>query len=299
MLIKCIVKNNLNKTLGYDVIDNNGSLHECVSIEKLVNCNFDNATYVGGKNPYLRGKKELPVRVSKDNIVTLYHGSNIVIDKVIYGAGKNDNDYGKGFYTTQDKKRAEEWAGLQRGDSVCNEYELNTEGLKVCNLDDFGPLVWIATVMRGRGLHDLNIDKVVASRFCDKYAIDISKYDIIIGYRADDSFFRIVEAFANRVLTVTDVVNCFYKAKLGIQVCLKTRRAFSKLKFIRSSKVSDTIVKYALNNDRNARNTAKVFINNKRNALIDKNMEGVGKLGIVDCINTNYRYSKERGLYVG
>lgn len=31
----------------------------------------------------------------------LYHGSNHIIDKPLYGAGKKHNDYGIGFYCTE------------------------------------------------------------------------------------------------------------------------------------------------------------------------------------------------------
>ena len=37
-----------------------------------------------------------------DNTIILYHGSNKIIKKPVYGAGKRYNDYGSGFYCTQD-----------------------------------------------------------------------------------------------------------------------------------------------------------------------------------------------------
>ena len=37
-----------------------------------------------------------------NNTIILYHGSNKIIKKPVYGAGKRYNDYGSGFYCTQD-----------------------------------------------------------------------------------------------------------------------------------------------------------------------------------------------------
>ena len=39
----------------------------------------------------------------------LYHGSKDIIEKPQYGSGKLHNDYGKGFYCTEDKGMASEW----------------------------------------------------------------------------------------------------------------------------------------------------------------------------------------------
>ena len=40
----------------------------------------------------------------------IYHGSINIIEKPIYGYGSPYNDYGLGFYCTQEKEKAMEWA---------------------------------------------------------------------------------------------------------------------------------------------------------------------------------------------
>ena len=40
----------------------------------------------------------------------IYHGSVQIIEKPQYGAGRKDNDYGLGFYCTEDIELAKEWA---------------------------------------------------------------------------------------------------------------------------------------------------------------------------------------------
>ena len=40
----------------------------------------------------------------------LYHGSDSIVKSPEYGKGKFYNDYGRGFYCTENKELAKEWA---------------------------------------------------------------------------------------------------------------------------------------------------------------------------------------------
>ena len=56
----------------------------------------------------------------------LYHGSKNIIQKPQYGVGNRHNDYGLGFYCTENKELAKEWActsPLSAG--FANEYLLD------------------------------------------------------------------------------------------------------------------------------------------------------------------------------
>ena len=44
----------------------------------------------------------------------LYHGSSAESFKSAFGLGRDDHDYGRGFYTTADIDLAREWAAGQR-----------------------------------------------------------------------------------------------------------------------------------------------------------------------------------------
>ena len=48
-----------------------------------------------------------------ENIITVYHGSDKIIEKPEYGKGHMYNDYGVGFYLTKEKDLAGEWAVLR------------------------------------------------------------------------------------------------------------------------------------------------------------------------------------------
>lgn len=167
----------------------------------------------------------------KENILKLYHGSDHIVAKPEYGKGKGDNDYGSGFYTTADIDRAKEWASVN-GDvsAVCNAYEINTDELNVLQLDDYGPLAWIAEIITHRGARG-ELSMVLANKFIERYKIDTSNADIIIGYRADDSYMDIVDAFLQNQLNVEEVERLFHKGNLGKQVFIKSEKAFHMLQF--------------------------------------------------------------------
>ena len=87
------------------------------------------------------------------NKIQVYHGSDHIIKTPIYLGGKDDNDYGNGFYTTEYEDRAKSWAALNGNPSrsIVNKYELDLDGLNVLNLADFGVLAWIAEVVSNPG----------------------------------------------------------------------------------------------------------------------------------------------------
>ena len=49
----------------------------------------------------------------------LYHGSDHVIEKPEFGAGKKHNDYGKGFYCTENQEPEEDQGRKYIGLRVC------------------------------------------------------------------------------------------------------------------------------------------------------------------------------------
>ena len=67
----------------------------------------------------------------------LYHGSQFIVENPEYGKGKPHNDYGRGFYCTQNIELAKEWvAKSDEGMGFVNCYELNPSGLDILRLND-------------------------------------------------------------------------------------------------------------------------------------------------------------------
>lgn len=67
-----------------------------------------------------------------NNNKKLYHGSSKVVEHPIFRFGKSDNDYGSGFYTTEDYDKAVSWALLNGNEEAfVNYYELNFKNLNI------------------------------------------------------------------------------------------------------------------------------------------------------------------------
>jgi hypothetical protein len=66
----------------------------------------------------------------------------------------------------------------------------------------------------------------------DKYLIDVDAFDVIIGYRADDSYFRFPEAFVRSEITLESLNKIFRAGNLGKQYVLVSERAFKLIHFL-------------------------------------------------------------------
>ena len=61
----------------------------------------------------------------------LFHGSEKIIEKPVFGRGNIKNDYGRGFYCTENEELAKEWACSNNHDGFANKYEFDMDGLNV------------------------------------------------------------------------------------------------------------------------------------------------------------------------
>ena len=82
----------------------------------------------------------------------IYHGSDHIIEKPLYGSGKPYNDYGVGFYCTEDPDMAKEWGVSREKSGYANRYEIDCDGLKSLNLNAEGLCVlhWLAVLLQNR-----------------------------------------------------------------------------------------------------------------------------------------------------
>ena len=190
--------------------------------------------------------------------IILYHGSSKRIERPIYGKGKIYNDYGQGFYCTKHIELAKEWACNEGVDGFVNEYELETDGLKILDLSskEYTILHWLALLVDNRRFR---VSTPVMRRglqwLKDHFLIDISDYDLIIGYRADDSYFSFARAFISNEISLNQLSFAMRLGKLGEQYVLKSEKAFNQLSF-KSFESADNNIYYARrkNRDDEARN---------------------------------------------
>lgn len=165
-------------------------------------------------------------------MIKVFHGSDHIIKIPRYMGGKTDNDYGNGFYTTEYEERARSWATLNGNPqkSIVNMYQLDLDGLNILDLNERGVLAWIAEVVSNRGTNQ-EAASIVGERLVELYAPNHDGYDIIKGYRADDSYFSFAQDFINGTISYRQLNNAMYLGKLGIQYVLKSKEAFNRIVF--------------------------------------------------------------------
>lgn len=166
--------------------------------------------------------------------IVLYHGSSRIIEHPVFGEGKTYNDYGLGFYCTENAEIAKEWACTEGVSGYANRYELATEGLKVLNLTDdrYSVLNWMAILMENRQFRLASpIEQRGRDYLIRNFLPDYKKYDAIVGYRADDSYFSFARAFVANTISVGQLAAAVELGKLGEQYVLKSEVAFSRIQF--------------------------------------------------------------------
>ena len=75
----------------------------------------------------------------------------------------------------------------------------------------------------------------------DNFLPEYEHYDLIIGYRADDSYFSFANAFLNNTISLEQLRKAMFLGKLGEQVVLKSEEAFSRLVFKESIPVDSSL----------------------------------------------------------
>lgn len=172
--------------------------------------------------------------------MVLFHGSPHIVDKPEYGKGRQGNDYGRGFYCTEDKLLAKEWAVDENRDGYVNQYELDLDGLKVIDLnsEEYCVLHWITVLLNNRRFDlDTPLSREAYRYLSDNFMPELSGADVIRGYRADDSYFSFAQDFINGVISVSQLTGALKLGDLGQQVVLKSREAFKRIRYIGSEGV--------------------------------------------------------------
>ena len=166
----------------------------------------------------------------------IYHGSKDIIEKPEFGKGNKKNDYGLGFYCTENVELAKEWAcSNNETNGYANQYEIDLSDYKVLDLRDekYSILNWMALLLKFRTF-DVNtpISSQAKEYILENFYVDAEEYDVIIGYRADDSYFSFAKDFINNTISVEQLAEAMRLGELGIQIVLKSKKAFNAVKYI-------------------------------------------------------------------
>ena len=187
----------------------------------------------------------------------VYHGSENIIKVPVYNGSKRNNDYGYGFYTTADLGLAKEWACAKNKDGFANSYEVDLTDLNILNLNDsqYSILNWLAILAKHRTYWQKNsISEEAKAYLHENFYIDPSTYDVIIGYRADDSYFSFAQDFVAGTISLRKLSEAMHLGKLGEQVVLKSEEAFRHIQFINAEPAdASTYYEKKITRDRDAR----------------------------------------------
>ncbi len=170
--------------------------------------------------------------------MVIYHGSENKIEKPEFRGSRPRNDYGYGFYCTEYPDVAREWSVGDDHDGYINSYEFSMEGLRVLDLNGEPILSWLYVLLDNRVFSTDTPLASEAKRYIQReFGLDYEKYDVITGYRADDSYFSYAQDFINNGITVDQLKTAMHLGDLGDQIVLKSRKAFKQIEFLGAEKV--------------------------------------------------------------
>lgn len=216
--------------------------------------------------------------IKLDKIQVLYHGSYYPKFTPVFGLGDDRHDYGKGFYLSIDPQLAKEWAVCNSEDNgYLHKYELNTSGLSILYLNEkYGGLSWLAVLASHRQADNTKRYKVNSEKLIKKYLPkEIEKYDVIVGYRADDSYFSFAKNAIKNNIDISLLERIMKTGDLGYQVFLQSKKAFSQLKEIKNINgyfeevdIDEYLLKYE-ERDHQAREAVSMLMDSDENTLQD------------------------------
>ncbi len=199
----------------------------------------------------------------------IYHGSESIIEKPELGKGKPHNDYGLGFYCTEHIELAKEWSCAADHGGYANKYELNLDGLKILNLngEEYTILHWISILLSNRRFAlDFDIARLARNYISENFPVDTDGYDVITGYRANDSYFSYARDFLQNTISIRQLSFAMKLGNLGDQIMLISPKAFSQIDFLESEEAPhDIYYPLRMKRDKEARDA---YFNDKNSGII-------------------------------
>lgn len=204
--------------------------------------------------------------------IILYHGSPNKVVVPQFGFGEGKHDYGKGFYLTENIELAKEWAVCRPDETNgwVHKYELETDDLKILDFQEHNILSWLAELMKHRDASDSRRYKVLSKKFIAKYGIDTSEYDVIKGWRANASYFYIAKEFVRDNIDIEILEELLSLGGLGIQYCIKSELAYSKL-----AEVDDGLISVDYSEFNEKYNERDIIARKKMRELVDSDANKV------------------------
>ena len=145
--------------------------------------------------------------------------------------------------------------------------------MKILDFQGRGVLAWLAELVKHRDAADSKCYRMLAKKFIEKYGVNTEEYDVIKGWRANASYFYIAKEFVRDNIDMDVLEELLSLGGLGIQYCIKTELAYSKLQEIEGSLQT---VSYAEFNEKY--NQRDISARQKMRELIDSDANKVTKV---------------------
>ena len=188
------------------------------------------------------------------------------------------------------RKLAKEWACTENLEGYANQYQLDMRNLSILNLtNDYHMLNWLAILLENRSF-ELNNDELMVQAkqyILDTFLPDYRNYDVIIGYRADDSYFQFAKDFIQGTISLKTLGEAMRLGKLDEQIILKSEKAFQTIKFVGYEKFDHkAYFSRRVQRDNKARSEYRTYLKNKK---FDKN-----DIYIIDILREEMKNDDQR-----
>ena len=129
--------------------------------------------------------------------------------------------------------------------------------LRLC--EGYSILHWLAILLENRKFQITSKLAREARRYLLKhFSVPYKDSDILIGYRADDSYFAFANDFLNGTISLRQLEEAMYLGKLGEQVVLKSEESYRHISFLKYEPV-DAAVWYPRRKERDQRARQRYF----------------------------------------
>ncbi|MDR2590472.1 MAG: DUF3990 domain-containing protein [Oscillospiraceae bacterium] len=160
----------------------------------------------------------------------IYHGSNVAVEKPKILKSERMLDFGCGFYTTSNRKKAVRWA-----ERVADRRDLKDQIISIYEFDLYEAEQNLA-IIRFDEPTEIWLDFVCSNRSGREYS---NPYDIVIGPVANDMVYTVVQFYENGVYNKDDAIKRLKVEALYDQILFHTEKALTFCHFINFEMLGD------------------------------------------------------------
>lgn len=155
----------------------------------------------------------------------LYHGSNVAVTEPRLIGQTRGLDFGEGFYLTTDERQAARFSEI-----VCNR---RAEGIPTVSVYEFD----MEAAKKNFSVRKFESANAEWLRFVTDNRLKTYSgvfYDVVVGAVANDTVMPTIQAYLNEFINEEATLITLKTSKLTDQVCLKSEKVLSLLRFVKS-----------------------------------------------------------------